>query len=114
MTNNSIASPTLFKVGFVRNSGLGMLESNYGNNLGLLVSPNPSKGKLIVQIQSQLQGMTAFEVFDTTGKLVLSTEVPTKNGANTIDLGALQIAAGKYVLTATQGGARQSINFIWN
>ena len=35
-------------------------------------------------------------------------------GANTIDLGALQIAAGKYVLTATQGGARQSINFIWN
>ena len=114
MTNNSIASPTLFKVGFVRNSGLGMLESNYGDNLGLLVSPNPSNGKLIVQLQSQLQGMTAFEVFDITGKLVLRTEVPTKNGANTIDLGALQIAAGKYVLTASQGGARQSINFIWN
>jgi len=114
MTNNSIASPTLFKVGFVRNSGLGVLESNYGDNLGLLVSPNPSNGKLIVQIQSQLQGMTAFEVFDTAGKMMLRTEVPTKDGANTIDLGALQIAAGKYVLTATQGGARQSINFIWN
>jgi len=44
----------------------------------------------------------------------LHTEVPTRGGANTIDLGDLQVAAGKYVLTATQGGARQSINFIWN
>jgi hypothetical protein len=114
MTNNSTASPTLFKVGLVRNSGLEILESNYGDNLGLLVSPNPSSGKLVVQIQSQLQGMTAFEVFDTNGKLMFLTEVPTKNGSNTIDLGALQVAAGKYVLTATQGGARQSINFIWN
>jgi len=114
MTNNSTASPTLFKVGFVRTSGLRVFESNYGENLGLLVSPNPSRGKLIVQIQSVLQGMTNFEVFDTNGKLILHTEIPTKAGSNTIDLGALQIASGKYVLTATQAGARQSINFIWN
>jgi hypothetical protein len=114
MTNNSTASPTLFKVGFVRTSGLRVFESNYGENLGLLVSPNPSRGKLIVQIQSVLQGMTKFEVFDTNGKLILHTEIPTKAGSNTIDLGALQIASGKYVLTATQAGARQSINFIWN
>jgi hypothetical protein len=114
MTNNSTASPTIFKVGLVRTSGLSVLESNYGENLGLLVSPNPSHGKLIVQIQSVLQGMTSFEVFDANGRLVLDTEVPTKAGANTIDLGALQIASGEYILTATQAGGRQSINFIWN
>jgi hypothetical protein len=112
-TNTSVASSNIYEVKLVRNSSIGIIESEVGSDLALQVNPNPANGRLIAQIHSPARGMTDFEVLDSTGRLVYATSIPTKPGLNTMDLGALNLPAAQYVLRAKIAGVEQQLLFFW-
>lgn len=113
-TNTSTATSNIYKVVLTRNSGIGVVETPSAPKLGLQVNPNPANGRLVAQVVSPLQGWAAFDILDTTGRLVLRTEIPVKTGTNTADLGTLELAKGQYFLRAQIGGVQQQIKFFWN
>ena len=116
MTNTSVSTANIYSVALVRNSGLSVTTHDSDDRmLAVQVQPNPTNGKLVVQLTSPSSVDTYFEILNTNGQLMYSTSIPSKLGKNTMDLGQLRLSSGTYVLTATQaGGFKQRISFIWN
>ena len=116
MTNTSVATANIYSVALVRNSGLSVTSHEQNERLlAVQVQPNPTRGKLVVQLESPGITDTYFEILNANGQMMYSTSVPSKLGKNTMDLGQLNLSSGTYVLTASQaGGFQQRISFIWN
>ena len=67
----------------------------------LNVYPNPSRGRLTVELQGLQIGATDFTVIDQTGRILFSQRHNAANGRNEIDLG--EVPSGSYLLRITNG-----------
>ena len=62
------------------------------------VYPNPTENILFVESMDNLDALISYQLFDATGKVVLSKEINQKAGANKLTLDLQTFAAGSYYL----------------
>ena len=73
------------------------------NNLSATVFPNPTSGKVFIQTSKDIGQSLTVNVFDLSGRLVQTTELPT--GTAVLDMNGQ--AAGVYLLELTAGDRRE-------
>ena len=75
---------------------------NLNNTPNIILSPNPAKDKLVVEIWNDAPPSITFEIIDTGGRLITSNAVKTNNTNYAIDTSGLR--AGDYLLHAVCNG----------
>jgi len=68
------------------------------NELGINLYPNPSSGKVTIELNAELNGTMKLKVLDITGKEVLSQEASVSVGANNLIIDLATLDAGYYLV----------------
>jgi uncharacterized protein (TIGR02145 family) len=78
------------------------IHSSMSDDNGLKVYPNPMKEESRIQFQTGARGPVSVELFDITGKLVVSSRQELESGAQTFSLSG--VPSGLYTLRASAPG----------
>jgi hypothetical protein len=70
--------------------------------------PNPVKSDLYLQINSNIEGAMALEVYDVTGRIIMTTSYNVVLGNNTLTLPVISLAKGVYYLALTHENKRMT------
>ncbi len=107
------------KEGVVTNScGLtissGEISSAQSANAGtqLSVYPNPSTGKVTARFNSGISGNVKLNVYDLSGRLLMTKTEQVLKGANAFALNLSTLASGIYYVELQNGGRQNRIKFI--
>jgi hypothetical protein len=107
---DSLKGPGSYKVVVSDSVGCSLVSNVYvytpGNDIGLVVSPNPSNGNFNVQFYSTESSNTDLRVLDINGQLIYEAHYPNFKGAfsQSIHLGA--VSGGMYVLQLQVGSKK--------
>lgn len=83
------------------------------NGPALTLRPNPVTGdELYIDLTSETEGLAMVRVFDVRGQQVLETQAEVRIGANVLELGIDELAAGMYTVVVEQDGERQTRRFV--
>ncbi len=74
-----------------------------GKELSATLFPNPGKGMTNIQLETPAAGNVDISVFDATGKMLLTENLPANEGMNTLPLDLSDIQEGIYFVKMEQG-----------
>jgi hypothetical protein len=74
---------------------------------GLSIYPNPSTGKVLVNIAAEDASKALIKIFDSKGALVKQEPVSLMQGNNTIHMDVKNLSAGAYNITAEWGNGKE-------
>ncbi|UOQ52320.1 T9SS type A sorting domain-containing protein [Hymenobacter cellulosivorans] len=101
---NTAATPFSYTVGTSCTPALMALATTSASKVSeLLVTPNPSAGKLAVQFTLNQSETYALALYDLQGRLVKTVATGTAAGAQVIPVQASEYPAGVYLLRLTTG-----------
>jgi hypothetical protein len=107
---DSLKGPGKYKSVVSDSVGCNLVSNEYvytpGNDIGLVVSPNPNHGRFNVQFFLTATDDANLRVVDVTGQLLYESKTPNFKGSfsKTISLGA--VSSGMYVLQLEIGGKK--------
>ncbi len=107
---DSLHGPGSYKVVVSDSVGCVLVSSEYvytpGNDIGLIVGPNPSHGQFSVQFYQSATANTSLRVIDLNGKKIYESDYPNFKGAfnQPVNLGV--VSNGMYVLELEIGGKK--------
>ena len=81
------------------------------NCLNVKISPNPFAEKAIIDVGTSCEGNATYVVSNALGQVVLTGNVPLRDGLAKFDLTAQSIPQGSYTLTVRQGEVQTTVPF---
>jgi hypothetical protein len=76
------------------------------------VTPNPTSDILVVHAESLNEGETVFDIYDGSGKKVLSKSIFAKVGLNELELDLTTLPTGFYFVLPNASGGQSPVKFI--
>jgi hypothetical protein len=76
------------------------------------IAPNPTKDRLIVQVESLNEEETVFDIYDSSGKKVLSKQILVQMGLNQLEFDLTELSAGFYFIAPAANGGQSPTKFI--
>jgi hypothetical protein len=107
---DSLRGPGSYKVVVSDSVGCDLVSNDYvytpGNDIGLVIAPNPNHGVFTIQFYQAEQANANFRVVDINGKLIYESTNPNFKGSftKTINLGV--VSSGMYVLQLEIGSKK--------
>ncbi len=92
--------------------GVATLIKQQGNDVELLVFPNPVRESLTVSFNDLENGVYKMELFDDLGKMVFKTETEIKADSKMVNLNMSQYAAGNYYLRVANPNLNKTVKII--
>jgi hypothetical protein len=89
--------------------GVATLIKEQGNNVEVLVYPNPVRDALTVSFKDLDNGVYKMEMFDDLGKLVYKTETEIKEDSKLVTVNMSQYAAGNYYLRVANSNLNKTV-----
>jgi hypothetical protein len=77
----------------------------------VIVWPNPTESEANLTIDSPVEDVVTFNVFDLTGKLLYTAQSPVMIGSTTIPLDVDALTSGFYVVQVVGGTIREEVKF---
>jgi hypothetical protein len=76
------------------------------------IAPNPTKDRLMVQVESLKEEATVFDIYDSNGKKVLSKQISVQMGLNQFEFDLTPLSAGFYFMAPAANGVQSPTKFI--
>ncbi|QLH45957.1 MAG: T9SS type A sorting domain-containing protein [Bacteroidota bacterium] len=110
-TSNFIITQGLLQPGNTGSQAPDADGNNILNDLSdrVRLYPNPTDNLLFVELQALVSGECNYELFDATGKVVLSRKETQQEGINKFQLELNALAAGTYYLVLTSPGQENQL-----
>jgi len=83
--------------------GFEEFQSVESNETQLQIYPNPVQDHANVSLESLNQGMLTLQVFDLSGKLVVSQQYQVNKGQTTLDIDLYDLESGSYIVRVIDG-----------
>ena len=95
-------------VGNIACAVTGMQEQSFANNLTIF--PNPTDGKLTISFANEIKSPISFELYDISGRLILSTTESTNVSKKELDIESID--NGSYILYVRQNELKSAYKII--
>ncbi len=97
-----------FKYRFEQNKNVGIAENGFANSVSCY--PNPSNGDFVIEMNSNKATQLTINIFDLSGRNVLSQSHNTIAGSNSFAIDASSLSKGTYVLQMINSNGKRFVN----